>query len=620
MAGQLHVHLRLFSFAFKAMFIIAGVDIAREELLKIEFEPNPNEIVLGKPLTVKCERTAGAVSHDGASIFLHCPIAPWNSFCFQNCISACAGEDPGSCPYENQLRHVTCRTVVSQDGHVTNEYTVEKVTEEWLGLEPGGSRRENGFYCKSVGMQTPEVWLSIKTTHSPEPIEREKSPMRVPMSSSWTENHLVITTASKLDLNVPGKTRFGLSMTNMGFRTSYHFRESLMILAIAIIFLSLTVNVFCCIRCALIRQYTKNKEKARMQHLFCMAEEIRCARRGSRHPDESRNTNYTQVNSGRCLMKGDANAFNNSDVPIHPLSGNPAYYVPAEFLYNATSYPVALNDTRSSTAARSEFYDGTANESVRTAPVMIGSANSGTPNHSLHYDHRHRHSKRSSIIASTGSEESHLIPTQNQLAAAVAAYCAQQRQNLNELQQQLQMDELSLQSAQAGSCPGSIGKPETLLIESQQLSSSHKSTLRRNSTCKQPVSLVGEQIPPALICSTCAKPNDGGEVIQTPTRHGNIVEKYSPNVPQYKQTNGQPVFDASSDTPLLPTICIASNSQRPVVLPLWNSNAYQQTIPSCSLSSSDSGTGTGSIVQEVAGSCKPEALEDGGSDLHSEVT
>ncbi|TNN20574.1 hypothetical protein EWB00_003752, partial [Schistosoma japonicum] len=55
-------------------------------------------------------------------------------------------------------------------------------------------------------------------------------------------------------------------------------REILIIGAIIVVFISVVLNVFCCIRCALIRQYSNSKERAHMQHLFCMAEEIRNAR------------------------------------------------------------------------------------------------------------------------------------------------------------------------------------------------------------------------------------------------------------------------------------------------------------------------------------------------------
>lgn len=131
--------------------------------LSLNFDPPADRVRIDTPLTVRCElstmdteaRVQGALT-DGVSMLLHCPIAPWGSFCFLNCKSACANEEPGKCPFIEDLGNVTCQKIVTQEGHVKYEYTISRLTKRWITQRDAS---EPGFYCRSAGLKTPEVWL-----------------------------------------------------------------------------------------------------------------------------------------------------------------------------------------------------------------------------------------------------------------------------------------------------------------------------------------------------------------------------------------------------------------------------------------------------------------------------
>ncbi|VDP70772.1 unnamed protein product [Echinostoma caproni] len=139
--------------------------------LSISFDPPADRVRLGAPLTVRCElasvdtgsRVQGPVT-DGVSMLLHCPIAPWGSFCFLNCKSACADEEPGKCPFLRDLGNVSCQKIVTQEGLVRYEYKIPRLTKQWLTRREA---QEPGFYCRSAGLKTPEVWLTASKDSPP---------------------------------------------------------------------------------------------------------------------------------------------------------------------------------------------------------------------------------------------------------------------------------------------------------------------------------------------------------------------------------------------------------------------------------------------------------------------
>ncbi|KAK4467873.1 hypothetical protein MN116_008792 [Schistosoma mekongi] len=268
-----------------------SLNIEYDTPLTINFIPNSNEVILYKPLIIRCELHAlhhnlhKNVLSNTFSMFFQCPLVTWGKFCFHNCQSACIdNEFNNQCPYSNELNLIQCRKSINQYGYYYYEYTITNLTQIWLPTTTDNTTNKyynendkiNSFSCKTGGLETPKITLklskSIKQTPSPAPTT---TPTTINQSINLLNTHLI----NQQNLSIKSKliNQFNESIHHSDIKIALT-REILIIGAIIVVLISVVLNVFCCIRCALIRQYSNSKERAHMQHLFCMAEEIRNAR------------------------------------------------------------------------------------------------------------------------------------------------------------------------------------------------------------------------------------------------------------------------------------------------------------------------------------------------------
>ncbi|TPP67556.1 hypothetical protein FGIG_10469 [Fasciola gigantica] len=522
--------------------------------LSLNFDPPADRVRLDAPLTVRCELSTGDTDSrvqspvtDGVSMLLHCPIAPWGSFCFLNCKSACADEEPGKCPFIGDFGNVTCQKVVTQEGYIKYEYTIPRLTQRWLTHRDSN---EPGFYCRSAGLKTPEVWLT-KTKDPPDakpsvflpnfqnpPIQRagpetpalsvdsnrsgpEPNPSR---EVSFPKNSASSAQSNreadyKGKLNSDAEETIVIQKSDLEAKTAAITREILIVGAIVIVFVSVILNVFCCIRCALIRQYSKTKGPVHMQHLFCMAEEIRNARlvrqvRGGSQPggagggtgvtssllvdhwDQSKSDGYRFGHSipDGSFASGSRILIPNPSItldPYHTSAGGQSSIIHgSEVIMNSNCAPTgmlisgAFSDTNSNKTAGVDVHtrympDG------RIATLQSGSAFSLVsaagmhPNASSSVAGSDRRSKASSLVMAPGQQVVQLwgpAPGQKHLITSVpAGYYIQSHQMEITGSQAMGSDGL-------GSCLDSTGQPDNSVLEPYQPSSSGISTLRRNSS------------------------------------------------------------------------------------------------------------------------------------------
>ncbi|KAA3680766.1 uncharacterized protein DEA37_0012388 [Paragonimus westermani] len=576
---------------------VAGLTLKNQDRdtrspLHISFSPPANQARLGAPLTVRCEVSPNSDIDSRTSMFLHCPIAPWGAFCFQNCKSACVSEAPGQCPYEKLLGGVTCRTVITQGGQVTYEYTITKLTTEWLGISPRGERSEWGFFCKSAGARTPQVWLSqtvgvdmeektLKETTTPiSTTTISTEPGRPP--APLNPNLPVEGTLTEMDR----ETKIILTPNELNERTNAVLRELLVVGAIIVVFLSFAVNVFCCIRCTLIRQYTKSKGPVRMQHVFCMADEIGNARRGRQALTGDQwtvgsgdNWYQKQLEQQRLTHGFREGSFaSDSRLLVGPnahLANTPAFFaIPPELLHGARLQGATFSDTNSNTTASVDVHTRSGKEEGPVAaPIINGSAFSVSQG--AKHGHSERRSKTSSLVLVPGPMGYQLVSaqtSQNPLTAAVASYCLQQQQNLNELQHQLNAQEYvlsaNLSSDGVPSCVGSVGNPDSAGLEPYQPSSSEISTLRQNGAYGDPLASM------SVLATTSTPSNGRATVIRS------INGLASTNLSQLSVTS-QP----QSQTPTTSVRRLSTS----------NSNSQMENSPNASQSDSGLGSGSGQL-------------------------
>ncbi|TGZ65066.1 hypothetical protein CRM22_006042 [Opisthorchis felineus] len=485
---------------YLVIFTLEDVE-ATSGAIKLSFNPASDKVHLGAPLVVRCEHDAGSGVDNAASMFLHCPIAPWGAFCFQNCKSACVGEAPGSCPYEKQLGGVTCRTVVTQTGHVTYEYTIQRLTRDWLGTLPSGEHKTYGFYCKSAGSQTPEVWLY---EGRPEITNHVTVSVKPPMPSGFNlsskENGITTNKSGRpVSRDLPA-----VIQTALEIHTSAIIRELLVICAIVTVFISVSINVFCCIRCALIRKYSKSKRPPRMQHMFCMATEIHNAR-VARLMAQSHGWNDDTTEA---LYRNPQRRFEQSSVGSDSRILTPQqlpHVMEFANLYQQhqqLQQQSAISETNSVATANADVHIQSAKNGQIVSPTMTGSAFSITPPMNYGLPGAERQARTASMILLQGPDGSHQpvqphFPPNQHLAAAVANYCFEQQQNLKKLQEQVIGSEFPPAvhpgSDSLGSCQNSMGNPDSSVLEQYQLSSSGMNTLRRGDPTLMMSSQTGQQ-------------------------------------------------------------------------------------------------------------------------------
>ncbi|CAH8819545.1 unnamed protein product [Schistosoma curassoni] len=189
------------------------LDIESDTPLTISFNPSSNQVQLNQPLIIRCEvhsfnNKQLEVNNNnnnnilnGYSMFFQCPIAPWGKFCFHNCQSACVGEIPNQCPYDNELSLIKCRTAMTEQGYLFYEYTIPNLTETWLGLNHNNNNNNTsmdkdnhhhnkieGFSCKTAGLQTPKIPLTIVKPNDIQLNTMDLSKTKTSSSSSSSSN------------------------------------------------------------------------------------------------------------------------------------------------------------------------------------------------------------------------------------------------------------------------------------------------------------------------------------------------------------------------------------------------------------------------------------------------
>ncbi|CAH8634187.1 unnamed protein product [Heterobilharzia americana] len=509
------------------------LDIESDTPLTISFIPPSDQVLLNEPLIIRCEvNTLNSERSDsnknilsGYSMFFLCPIAPWGKFCFHNCQSACVGENPGKCPYEKELGLVKCRTVVTQQGHIFYEYTIPSLTNAWLGSDnlninnnaANGYQRIEGFSCKTAGLKTPQIPLILarptETTittlmsHIPITTKKTKAPATRSPTVLLSVNNGVNKSSSeeKTNRRINGDSSNQLTQQDVsqsittisGDLKAALTREVLIIGAIIFVFISLIVNVFCCIRCALIRQYSKTKDRVHMQHLFCMAEEIRNARivkqingkgRGYRDKLEKNQSQeqrlqqqQQQIRLANLLHDGNTTAAGSSLLMMNKLQPQPNGYESyqpsidygSEYV-TGLNYPgMAFSDNQSSGLPADIHLrylpDGKSGnrQSISAFSLVPGQLPMTWTNNNNNSNESHRRSISSVQRMGTNSLASH--SSQQQIAAAVTNFYLQHQQHFMELQNHLNNNTETgivnqLGSDGMGSCFGSIGQPDSSIL------------------------------------------------------------------------------------------------------------------------------------------------------------
>ncbi|CAH8866747.1 unnamed protein product [Trichobilharzia szidati] len=510
------------------------LDIESDTPLTISFNPPADQVLLNEPLIIRCEvNTMNNERLDssnknilsGYSMFFLCPIAPWGKFCFHNCQSACVGENPGKCPYENELGLVKCRTVVTQEGHIFYEYTIPSLTKPWLGLDLSDSKnpsnnnddiagrdneKKKGFSCKTAGLKTPNIQLILAKP----PVTTPKPVQLPPLTTQPAKTLTVINPTNKSISDKSGKlnqdavnpktqedVNQSIRAINADLKAALT-REILIVGAVIIVFISVIVNVFCCIRCALIRQYSKTKDRVHMQHLFCMAEEIRNARivkqingKGRSYRDrlESHQSSHYQQQQQQQQQLRLTNLLHDGSTPgggssllmmnkIQPQVNGYESYQPSvdygsEYVTSLNCPVVGYSDNQSSGLPADinlrYLPDGKSGnrQSMSAFSLVHGQLPmiwpNGNNNNNISSD-LHRRSISSVQRGGGNSISSHA--SQQQIAAAVTNFYLQHQQHFMELQNHLNNTTAEtstvnqIGSEGMGSCFGSIGQPDSSIL------------------------------------------------------------------------------------------------------------------------------------------------------------
>ncbi|CAH8554438.1 unnamed protein product [Schistosoma turkestanicum] len=541
---QLRLHNSALAIIISALLLIESdknlvygkaLDIESDTPLTISFNPPADQVLLNQPLIIRCEvhslnnervDSNKNILTGGYSMFFQCPIAPWGKFCFHNCQSACVGENPDKCPYEKELSLVKCRTAMTDQGYLFYEYTITNLTKSWLGLNNNNHEQIDGFSCKTAGLQTPRIPLVIiqpPIDTLSKTLDLSKTKSIVTPSSSVKMNANKSLSNEQQDESVQLKNGVNQSMKaiNSDIKAALT-REILIIGAIIVVFISVVLNVFCCIRCALIRQYSKSKDRAHMQHLFCMAEEIRNARivkqingksRSFRDKLELEQTYQQQQQPPNHLMnllhennnKAGINGSNNLLFmnKIQPQTNGYESYQPSidygsEYLAGLNAPGLVFNDNQSSstTGLPADVHlrylpDGkSGNRQSISAfsllpnqcpmPWTNGSHGNGAHNNNTAAAaaaaaaaanatiEAHRRSI-SSLQRHTGNSFASQHSSQQQITAAVTNFYLQHQQHFRELQNHLNSTADNVTVNQLGSdgmasCFGSIGQPDSSIL------------------------------------------------------------------------------------------------------------------------------------------------------------
>uniref|UniRef100_A0A5K4FAF9 ZP domain-containing protein n=1 Tax=Schistosoma mansoni TaxID=6183 RepID=A0A5K4FAF9_SCHMA len=497
------------------------LDIELDTPLTISFNPPIQQIQLNQPLIIKCEVHSSYNNNNNNknilnsySMFFQCPLSPWGKFCFHNCQSACISEKPNQCPNEYELSLIKCRTSITNQGYLFYEYTIPNLTKTWLTYKGNGNNdtvamvtnQVDGFSCKIAGLQTPLIPLRIMNTNEIPPIKilesiKTKETFLSPGTQSIISMGTNFNKTISNEYHELSQIKNGMNQSIKGINYELKAaltREILIIGAIIIVFISVILNVFCCIRCALIRQYSKSKDRPHMQHLFCMAEEIRNARivkqingKGysyrdkidheqhhqlQQHQQQHRLTNYLH-DGHKTSGRGSSLFLMNK---IQPQSNSYESYQPSidygsEYLNSLNCHGLILNDNQSSNGLPNDIPlrylpDGKSGnrQSISAFSLIPGQLPISWINHTTNID---THRRSISSIQRNGTNNSLISnhSSQQQITEAVTNFYLQHQEHFKELQNHLNnqnntIETNPLNSDGINSCIDSIGQPDSSIL------------------------------------------------------------------------------------------------------------------------------------------------------------
>nr|VZI27877.1 unnamed protein product [Spirometra erinaceieuropaei] len=267
--------------------------------LSISFSQNTEAVVLNEPLTIRCHvntRLKEAELITRSSMNFYCPLMNKTTFCFQNCqmFTVCKENGRVSCQRVRGLGDVSCRIVRHEDWQLVYEYTVPRLTADWLASDDPN----RGFSCASAGQSTRTIRLHqrrrLPDTDSmrPAPITTTSTvpPTVASISTTPVSTGLVASgsagSAVRRNSQPPHTQKSPFVEYLDGNPLGRSQMGTITFIALIALALSVFINIFCCIRCVLIRQYISSDTRALMKSCFCMKKEIingRASRGYSKH-------------------------------------------------------------------------------------------------------------------------------------------------------------------------------------------------------------------------------------------------------------------------------------------------------------------------------------------------
>ncbi|CAH8623891.1 unnamed protein product [Schistosoma bovis] len=373
-----------------------------------------------------------------------------------------------------------------------------------------------GFSCKTAGLETPKIPLTLVKPNDIQLNTMDLSKTKTSSSSSSSSNsHSMISHLNKTISNEYNTQKDESNPLNNGMNQSIKrinselkaalTREVLIIGAIIIVFISVILNVFCCIRCALIRQYSKSKDRPHMQHLFCMAEEIRNARivkqingKGFNYRDKVGYEQQQQQHLGTLLHDGHKMNKKGSSLllmnKIQSQSNGYESYQPSidygsEYLTGLNCPGFLLNDNQSSNGLSSDIHlrylpDGKSGnrQSISAFSIVPGQFPISWTHHNNSNSNIEAHRRSiTSIQRNGGNSLASHHSSQQQITEAVTNFYLQHQQHFKELQNHLNntnttntttnnnsnIDTVTMNqlgSDGMNSCFGSIGQPDSSIL------------------------------------------------------------------------------------------------------------------------------------------------------------
>ncbi|VDK39550.1 unnamed protein product [Taenia asiatica] len=169
---------------------------------------------LGDSVTIRCHINSnleGGTLMAQSSMTLYCPATPRDTFCFQNCRPQEVCNGNGGCRVIPALEGVTCRSIIHPSGEIVYEYTLDRVTSEWVNSQ------HPGFACHSAAGKTDWSKLRVKTQ---DPLGAERTITTPPpppkITTTSTTTATTTTTMATTTTPKPSKTTASHGATTNG--------------------------------------------------------------------------------------------------------------------------------------------------------------------------------------------------------------------------------------------------------------------------------------------------------------------------------------------------------------------------------------------------------------------